>query len=339
MSGGVDSTACALILSAQYRVEGFFMRLPHRRSGAQEARVRAIADRLGIALRVVDLQEPFEEMVLSPFVSEYFSGRTPNPCMICNHRVKFGMLLKTILAAGCDKMATGHYVRLLDDGPRHRLFQGLDPVKDQSYFLSRLTQEQLAKLLFPLGEQRKEETYQLVETHGFLDFRGLESQDVCFLENREIATFLAAKAGSGDLSGPIVDSAGKTLGRHRGLFCYTIGQRRGLGIAADKPLYVVALDAAANTVVVGGDQELFADRVTVRDWHWLADAPPQDSGLYTVRIRSTHAGAPARLFPTPEGGEIHFQEKQRAITPGQFAVVYDGPELLGSAVIVGASIS
>lgn len=312
------------------------MRLPHRRADLQESRVRGIAERLGIPLRVVDLERAFEQEVLNHFSSAYFSGKTPNPCMVCNRTIKFGLLQEAILAAGHDKMATGHYARLVSDGPRPRLFQGVDQGKDQSYFLSRLSHQQLAKTLFPLGEQHKDDTYRLVEEQGFSDFRGLESQDVCFLENREIGGFLEARAGERDFSGAIVDSSGRRLGRHRGFFRYTIGQRRGLGIAAAEPLYVIALDAASNTVVVGSNQELFADRMAVSDWHWLTGTAPQGDRPFTVRIRSTHLGSPARLLLAGDKGEIRFQEQQRAITPGQFAVIYDGAELLGSAIIDGA---
>lgn len=312
------------------------MRLPHQRSAAQEERVRSIADRLGITLRVIDLRDAFEKEVLSPFADEYFCGRTPNPCMVCNHRIKFGMFQQAILGAGMDRMATGHYARLLAEGTRYRLYQGVDSSKDQSYFLSRLRQEQLATILFPLGERRKEDTYRLVEAQGFSDFRGLESQDVCFLENRQIGSFLAARSPRGDVSGLIRDSSGRVLGRHNGLFHYTIGQRRGLGISAAQPLYVVALDSATDTVVVGGDSELNSNRLLVRDWHWLAEAPPSTHQAYTVRLRSTHQGGQARLLLDEDGGEIRFEQAQRAITPGQFAVVYDGAELLGSAIIVGA---
>lgn len=312
------------------------MRLPHRRSAAQEERVRTIADRLGIALRVIDLRDAFEKEVLSPFADEYFRGRTPNPCMVCNHRIKFGMFQQAILGAGMDRMATGHYARLLAEGTRYRLYQGVDISKDQSYFLSRLRQEQLATALFPLGEQRKEDTYRLVEAQGFSDFRGLESQDVCFLENRQIGSFLRARSPQGGASGLIRDSSGRILGKHNGLFHYTIGQRRGLGISAAQPLYVIALDSATDTVVVGSDSELNSNRLLARAWHWLAEAPPSTHQAYTVRLRSTHQGGQARLLLDEDGGEIRFEQAQRAITPGQFAVVYDGAELLGSAIIVGA---
>lgn len=336
MSGGVDSTACALILSATHRVEGFFMRLPHQRSAAQEERVRSIADRLGITLHVIDLRDAFEQEVLSPFADEYFCGRTPNPCIICNHRIKFGMFHQAILGAGMERMATGHYARLLAEGTRYRLYQGVDSSKDQSYFLSRLRQEQLRTILFPLGKQHKEDTYRLVEARGFNDFRGLESQDVCFLENGQLGSYLEARSPLGASSGLIRDSSGRVLGKHNGLFHYTIGQRRGLGISAARPLYVIALDSATDTVVVGSDDELYSSRLLVRDWHWLAEAPPSPRQTYTVRLRSTHQGGQARLLLNEDDGEILFEQAQRAITPGQFAVVYDGAELLGSAIIVGA---
>lgn len=337
MSGGVDSTASALILSRRHRVEGFFMRLPHRRGAEQEERVRRLARNLDLPLHVIDLSEQFEEFVLSPFTDEYFSGRTPNPCMICNPTIKFGLLQERVLAQGLAAMATGHYARLVLDGPRPRLFRGVDRRKDQSYFLSRLCAEQLARTCFPLGDQDKEQTYRLVEDHGFSDFRGLESQDVCFLDPGELGDFLARRYGSDPVGGPIVDTSGKVLGRHRGLFRHTIGQRRGLGLAAPYPLYVIALHHDTNTVVVGEDRELYSNLVMVRDWLWLAGTPPQQGRPLTVCIRSTHKGAEAVLQPAAAGGGIRFSEPQRAVTPGQYAVVYDGDELLGSAVIVGAA--
>jgi tRNA-specific 2-thiouridylase len=256
--------------------------------------------------------------------------------MVCNHRIKFGMFHQAILGAGMDRMATGHYARLVAEGPRYRLFQGIDNSKDQSYFLSRLRQQQLATILFPLGEQRKEDTYRLVEAHGFNDFRGLESQDVCFLENRQLGSYLAARSPQGGSAGLIRDRSGRVLGKHNGLFHYTIGQRRGLGISAAQPLYVIALDSLTNTVMVGSDEELYSNRLQVSDWYWLAETPPSTQQAYTVRLRSTHQGGQARLLLDEDGGEIRFEQAQRAITPGQFAVVYDGGELLGSAIIVGA---
>ncbi len=335
MSGGVDSTACALLLRDQFLVEGFFMQLAQPHLAAQQERVMSLATRIGIPLQVIDLRQAFAEKVLHYFSGSYFQGLTPNPCVVCNREIKFGLFMDTILAAGMTKMATGHYAKTQKVGNLHRLFQGGDPKKDQSYFLSRLSQHQLARIIFPLGEWTKESTYRLVEEHGFDDFQGLESQDVCFFDNNEIGDFLRARAPGEEVEGPILSTSGKRLGSHRGLFRYTIGQRRGLGIAAAAPLYVVGLDVQENAVIVGSDQDLLRDRITVEHLHWLAESPPDQDKIYSVRIRSSHPGAPARLrLADDDHGEIFFDRPQRAITPGQFAVVYDGSELLGSGIIV-----
>ncbi len=336
MSGGVDSTACALLLRDHYQVEGFFMHLAQPDFTAQEERVQSIAARLGIPLHVIDLRRPFAEKVLNYFSDSYFKGLTPNPCVICNREIKFGLFMHAMLASGMTAMATGHYARIQKTGTAYRLYKGTDRKKDQSYFLSRLSREQLAKSIFPLGDRTKESTYHFVKEHGFDDFHGLESQDVCFLANNEIGNFLEDRASGIDTVGPIISTSGKRLGSHRGLFRYTIGQRRGLGIAFESPLYVVGLDVAANAVIVGGNQELLRDRILAEKFHWLAGSAPDKDKLYTVRIRYSHPGSIAKLALHADGsGEILFDAPQRAITPGQFAVVYDESQLLGSGIIVG----
>jgi tRNA-uridine 2-sulfurtransferase len=338
MSGGVDSTACAILLKETCQVEGFFMHLAQPNYAAHEERVQTIAARLGIPLQVIDLRRPFSDKVLEYFSGSYFQGLTPNPCVICNREIKFGLFMDAMTTAGMTAMATGHYARIMQDGKILRLFKGFDQRKDQSYFLSRLNQGQLAKVRFPLGERTKESTYQLVQEHGFNDFQGLESQDVCFLQNNEIGEYLENLAPSQDAAGPILSTSGKLLGKHRGLFRYTIGQRRGLGIAAEAPLYVVGLDVAQNAVIVGTNQDLMSNRILAERFHWLAGSPPDTDTLYTVRIRYSHQGSAARLVVLDDGrGEILFDEPQRAITPGQFAVVYDGDELLGSGIIVSGN--
>lgn len=335
MSGGVDSTACALLLRDQHPVEGFFMRLAQPACAAQEERVQSIAARLGIPLHIVDLRQEFEAKVLEYFSAEYFRGLTPNPCVVCNREIKFGLFLDAMISAGMSAMATGHYARLQTTGNLHRLFKGVDPKKDQSYFLSRLSQPQLARVLFPLGDRTKENTYRFVAECGFTDFQGLESQDVCFLDNNEIGQFLQDRAKADVTSGPILSSEGKQLGQHNGLFRYTIGQRRGLGIAAAAPLYVVDLDVGRNAVIVGSNQELLRDRTPVEHFHWLSGTPPDTAKTYIVRIRYSHPGASAQVTLDSHGrGEILFHEAQKAIAPGQFAVVYEGDELLGSGIIV-----
>ena len=335
MSGGVDSTACALLLRDHHEVQGFFMHLAQPNFSAQKDRVEELAARVGIPLQIIDLRAAFEQKVLDYFSSSYFCGRTPNPCVICNREIKFGLFLQAILASGMTHMATGHYARIEQLGNIYRLFMGNDPSKDQSYFLARLSQQQLAKVVFPLGASTKERTYQFVEEHGFHDFHGLESQDVCFLANNEIGNFLEARSSQQIMEGPILSTSGRHLGTHHGLFRYTIGQRKGLGIASDAPLYVIELDVEKNAVIVGKNEELFRHRISVEQLHWLAGAPPDTTREYTVRIRYSHRGSAAKLeLHAGDDGEIIFHEPQRAITPGQFAVIYDNTELLGSGIIV-----
>ncbi len=336
MSGGVDSTACALLLRDHCQVEGFFMHLSQHNFTAQRERVQSIAVRLGIPLHVIDMRQPFEAKVLDYFSGSYFKGLTPNPCIICNQEIKFGLFMDAMVSAGMTAMATGHYARIIKTGNIYRLYMGNDRKKDQSYFLSRLNQKQLAKIIFPLGDRTKESTYRFVEEHGFDDFHGLESQDVCFLANNELGNFLEGRAPGEDTVGPIISTSGKHLGSHRGLFRYTIGQRRGLGIAFESPLYVVGLDIEANAVIVGSNHDLLRDRILAEKFHWLAGTAPDTDTMYTVRIRYSHPGSIAKLGLLADGsGEILFDEPQRAITPGQFAVVYDDTELLGSGIIVG----
>jgi tRNA-specific 2-thiouridylase len=338
LSGGVDSTACALLLREQYEVKGFFMQLAQPNFAAQKTRVETIAKRLGISLQIINLQQEFKQKVLDYFSGSYYLGLTPNPCVICNREIKFGLFMEAILGAGMDLMATGHYAKIEKSGDVYHLHKGNDPKKDQSYFLSRLTQEQLAKVIFPLGEQTKESTYRFVEKHGFDDFKGLESQDVCFLENNQIGDFLKDLSDVENNAGSIVSTSGKVLGHHKGLFRYTIGQRKGLGISSETPLYVVGLDAIGNRVIVGRNEELFKDRIQVEKLHWLSNQAPDTTINYTVRIRYSHSGSAAKLVLNDNGnngyGGIIFDEPQRAVTPGQFAVIYHGTELLGSGIIL-----
>jgi tRNA-specific 2-thiouridylase len=334
LSGGVDSTACALLLREHYQVKGFFMQLAQPNFTAQKSRVESIAKKLGISLQVINLQQEFAQKVLDYFSGSYFQGLTPNPCVVCNREIKFGLFMEAILGSGMDAMATGHYAQINKKDGVYHLHSGVDPKKDQSYFLSRLTQAQLAKIIFPLGKQTKDETYRFVKKHGFNDFHGLESQDVCFLENNQIGIFLENCSTEHNTAGPIVSTAGKILGRHKGLYRYTIGQRKGLGISSETPLYVIALDATTNTVIVGKNEELFKKQIEVEKLRWLTEKAPDLTLNYQVRIRYSHRGATARLRADDNGyGEIFFQEPQRAVTPGQFAVIYQDTELLGSGII------
>jgi tRNA-specific 2-thiouridylase len=334
MSGGVDSTVTARLLARQgHEVRGLFMALAQPDLAVQVARVREVADRLGVALTVVDLSQVFGRQVLDYFVRSYYQGRTPNPCVVCNPKVKCGQLLAEALALGCEALATGHYVRRQATADGSVLLKGLDAGKDQSYFLCGLGQQELARLRFPLGELHKEEVYGLAEEFGFHDFRGRESQDVCFLKERTVQQFLEEYGGAVPRPGQVVDLQGRVRGHHQGIHRYTVGQRRGLGIPAAEPLYVVGLDAPANRVIVGGDDDLWQQGLVVTEMNWLAGRPPSLPATLTVKIRYRHAGAAALVSATDTGCRIDFAAPQRAITPGQFAVLYDGERLLGGGEI------
>ena len=334
MSGGVDSTVTAALLQgAGAEVRGVFMLLGQPDQAAQVDKVRGLAERLGISLEVVDLHAEFAARVISYFRASYFRGETPNPCVVCNRTIKLGLLLDQVLASGAEFMATGHYVRLHrdPDGGRH-LLRGLDPSKDQSYFLCGLGPEQLRHLLFPLGEKHKSEVYELAAGLGLQFTPSQESQDVCFLKGRELGDFLA-EAAPPDLAGPVVTTAGREVGRHAGIYNFTIGQRRGLGIPAHAPYYVVGLEAAGNRVVVGSSAELFRDRLLVPEVNWLAGVPELPTEL-AVQIRYRQRPVAATVSLAPGGGaEVVFGDPQRAVTPGQFAAFYRGEELLGGGVI------
>ncbi|MDR0476948.1 MAG: tRNA 2-thiouridine(34) synthase MnmA [Desulfobulbaceae bacterium] len=334
LSGGVDSTMTAHILLGQgHAVVGFFMELAQPDLDKNRERAQAMATRLGIELRSVDLRQEFQRRVLNYLRAQYRRGLTPNPCLVCTREIKFGLLRRAMIDAGIDAMATGHYATIYqDDGPR--LYKGVDSGKDQSYFLASLGREQLTGLLLPLGRYYKRDVVAMAAAQGFTGFPG-ESQDVCFLAGQSVGDFLANELD--DSQGPILTTAGQEIGRHRGLFRYTIGQRRGLGLPDATPWYVLRLDPRRNTVIVGKDEELFAQSLTTSPVNWLR--PPVDFlGLFTVRIRSNHAGGMARLLPEASGGlTIHFLEAQRAVAPGQFAVIYDHDEVLGSAVITASN--
>jgi tRNA-specific 2-thiouridylase len=332
MSGGVDSTACALLLLQHHDVHGFFMRLAGPDLDKQEQRARTVANQLGIDLQIIDLSREFSTTILHYFTTTYQQGLTPNPCMICNHTIKFGIFMDAILASGMDAMATGHYARIEKDGDTYQLYKGSDKTKDQSYFLARLDHCQLSRSLFPLGEHQKKEAYQLVEEHGFSDFRGQESQDICFLESTPVGQFLSERIPQAEQTGRIVTREGQDLGVHQGLFHYTIGQRRGLGIADISPWYVTALEPETNTVIIGKEEDLYRDTLLIHQPHWLQ--APDEEQTYQIKIRYRHQGADARIKRIDDRHwEIHFKTPQRAITPGQFAVIYDNDRVLGCGEI------
>ncbi len=298
MSGGVDSTCVALMLRKHYNVTGFFMQLGQPDLGYQLKRVRGVADKLQIPLRIIDLQNQFESKVIQYFCDSYMEGKTPNPCMVCNRQIKFGQFMDHILNHDIDKVATGHYANISMDKGIYSLHKGKDQKKDQSYFLAKLGQQQLSRVLFPLGNMRKDEIYDIAETNGFTDFRGQESQDICFLSNTRVPDFISQQTTPPPPKGDIVTSDGTILGVHRGLSHYTIGQRRGLGICHSSPYYVVALDSLNNRVVVGKESDLYCDTAVLTNIHWT-NTPAEFDKKYRVKIRYSHHGAAVKFNDTP----------------------------------------
>jgi len=332
MSGGVDSSLAAVLLLEQgHEPQGYFMDLPLPRAEERWQRARGVAKQLGIPLRRIDLRQFFHTHVIEPCVATWRQGRTPNPCIVCNAAVKFGALLDLALADGMTALATGHYVRLWRDGSGSlRLRQALDPGKDQSYFLCRIPASRLEKLLFPLGELHKTEVRARAEALGLATAQ--ESQDVCFLEGNTVAELLA-RHGAPPSPGRIVTADGRELGMHQGMQQYTVGQRRGLGKPDASPWYVLRLDAGDNRVVVGKNEELYTRRLLLRELDWRGPQLPWQGQL---RLRSRQRACAARLLPLHNGGwPVECDEPQRAVTPGQYAVLYDGDLVLGSGEIQG----
>ena len=337
MSGGVDSSVAAALLQRQgARVQGVFMALAQPDLAEQVDRVRAVADFLQIPLTVVDLAEPFQREVVDYFCAGYFAGKTPNPCVVCNRTIKCGLLLDQARESlGAELLATGHYARLSgDEATGYRLRKGVDPQKDQSYFLGLLTQAQLAYLCFPLGSLRKQEVYGLAAEFG-LTFRDTpESQDICFLKDQSVAEFLAAHSPGHGRPGPLLTLQGQELGRHAGIHHYTIGQRRGLGLPDATPWYVAGLDLERNAVLVGKEADLWQQEVWLSAVHWLHGQSPSLPLVCEVKIRSRQPVCLAEIAGHASGGvRLTFSEPQRAVTPGQFAVFYEGEMVLGCGEI------
>ncbi len=337
MSGGVDSSVTAALLKRRgFETHGVFMTLGGDKDGRNARRAVEIADFLEIPFTVLDLSLEFKKEVLDYFQQTYEQGLTPNPCAVCNRTIKFGRLMDYALGRGMDYLATGHYARLCRDnsGPV-RLLKGADATKDQSYFLCRLRQPQLAHALFPLAAVHKREVYEMAAELGLKGRHGTESQDVCFMAGRSLNEYFAAclpPAAAGDF----VTLKGERKGRHRGIRHYTIGQRRGLGIPDATPYYVVALNAAANEVVIGKDDDLWQRRLMVGDINWLPGQAPELPAEFSVKIRYRHQGAVALVRAAAKGLFIEFNEAQRAVTPGQFAVLYQDDEVIGSGRIIRA---
>lgn len=361
MSGGVDSSVTAhLLMSQGYECVGATMRLydaatAGRADGAECGNLRdiddaaALAARLGIPHHVVDCRREFDRDVVERFVSAYEAGLTPNPCVLCNRALKFGRLFEVADELGCDYVATGHYARVeaLPQGG-FRLAKGADAAKEQSYFLYTLTQERLARTLFPLGGLVKErDVREIAREQGLAAASKSDSQGICFVPDNDFASFIERRRGRELPAGDIVNAAGEVLGRHRGAIRYTIGQRKGLGVALAHPVFVTRVDAASNTVVLGESEDLDAGGLAAGDWVWSAPAREMEDALdaagerglpVCAKVRYHQPDQRARLLRGDAPGEMHleFELPQRAIAPGQAVVVYDGETVLGGGTALRA---
>lgn len=348
MSGGVDSSVTAALLKEQgHEVIGMTMQIwDYSKFTAEHGGTfgtccslddvydaRRVADSLDIPFYVINFEKEFQQQVIDSFCDDYFAGRTPNPCVLCNQVLKFELLLRKARELEADFLATGHYARI-DEGPKGFLLRkGLDPKKDQSYFLFTLTGEQMERVLFPLGGMTKEEVRHHASRFELRVAEKAESQDICFVPDGDYVRFLEEERGAGAMDGQIVHVSGKVLGHHKGTYRYTVGQRKGLGIGWTEPLFVVGIDAGKKQVVVGEKQYLYSTELTLHGVVWGGEEPKE--ALKTrCRIRYRHQEVPAVVTPLPEGrAKVVFEEPQRGVTPGQAAVFYEGDLVLGGGWI------
>jgi len=346
MSGGVDSSlTAALVKSRGYDTMGITLKLSpgegkggsfrgKSQKGIEDATV--VARKLNIPHRVFDVRQEFEEKVIERFCREYLSCRTPNPCILCNASIKFGALLSHARTQGADYVATGHYARVAYDAIKGRflLKKGKDLQKDQSYFLCSLNQDQLRSVMFPLGEFTKSEVREKAHGFGLTVSDKPESQEICFIPDNDYVAFIKSRYAEQERPGPIVSTKGDVLGEHKGIFSFTIGQRKGLNIAQGYPLYVISLDEHTNSVVVGRKEEAFRQSLTASRINWIAMESLPNPIALKARIRYRHSENAARVIPlSPDQVRVEFNQPQLAITPGQAVVFYDGDIVMGGGWI------
>jgi tRNA-specific 2-thiouridylase len=346
LSGGLDSAvAAALLKKENHQVTGLHFRTgyeapsddvdPSGQSSSVDSWAERVAAQIGIPLEVVDYSEAFENVVVRYFVDAYQSGQTPNPCMVCNQRIKFGFMLEEAKVRGASALATGHYARIHhEENGRFYLTKGADPEKDQSYFLALLNQEQLSQASFPLGTYTKKEVKEMAGLFGLTSFRGGESQELCFVGEPNYKEFLSGRAGLSSKPGAIVNSTGDVMGHHNGLHAFTIGQRKGINIPGPAPYYVLRIDHQQNQLVIGSKSELAGTECLVTQINWIGIEPPDIPISVQTRIRYRHQEAESTLMPLDdESSKVRFSEPQYAITPGQAAVFYQGQRVLGGGWI------
>ena len=346
MSGGVDSSVAAwLMKDAGFECMGATMRLyNNQKFNDQESSccslddvedARSVAVRLGMPYYVFNFTEDFEKQVMDKFVTCYECGLTPNPCIDCNRYLKFDLLLRRAITLGCDYIVTGHYAQIRqEENGRFSMYKAADAAKDQTYFLYSLTQEQLAHTQFPLGGLTKAQVRQIAEAQGFINARKHDSQDICFVPDGDYFTFLERYTQKSYAPGDFLDEKGQVVGKHHGAVGYTLGQRKGLGVALGTPVYVCGKDMSANTVTVGPNESLFHKALRANDWNWMPFAELTAPLRVWAKTRSRMMEQPATVYPEENGyARVEFEEAQRAITPGQAVVLYDGDQVIGGGTI------
>ncbi len=347
MSGGVDSSLAAkLMKDAGYDCIGCTMKLydnedvglsrGHTCCSLDDVEdARNVAYKMGMPYYVFNFKEGFRESVIERFVEAYESGKTPNPCIDCNRYMKFDKLFERAKVLGCDYVVTGHYARIEEADGVFFLKKALDEAKDQSYVLYSMTQEQLGHTMFPLGNMRKSQVRRLAEEYGFINAAKPDSQDICFVPDGDYVSFLKRYTGKNYVPGAFLDPEGNVLGTHNGTVHYTIGQRKGLGIAFGKPMYVKHIDAKNNTVTLAEERDLYEDTLTAADFNWIRGQAPAADIKCQAKIRYRQKEQPAIAYPMPDGTvKVTFEHPQRAITPGQAVVLYDGDIVLGGGRIM-----
>ena len=335
MSGGVDSSVtAALLIEKGYEVEGIHLVLSPDDKGEAGKDAQAVADKLGIPLHIMNFQEEFEKNVIDYFTDEYLNGRTPNPCIKCNETIKFGLMLDKALEMGADYIATGHYAKIRHSFGRY-LLEKSPSSKDQSYFLSRLTQKQLKHTLFPICEYEKEDTRKIAEKYGLPVAKKADSQEICFIPDNNYAEFIVDRTGIKPERGNFIDSDGKILGEHKGILYYTIGQRKGLGVSFGEPMFVTRILPETNEILLAPDGFQKEQAFVVENMNYISMPKPLSAEVNVdVKIRCQAKPAPAHVVPLSDGSvRVEFFEPQRAITPGQAAVLYDGNTVIGGGYI------
>lgn len=345
MSGGVDSSVAAYLVKAGgYDCIGVTMRLFDGEETKEQKSccslddvldAKSVADKLGIPHYAFNFKSDFESKVIENFIAAYEQGATPNPCIECNRHLKFSALFDRARALGCDYIVTGHYAKIVKNGDKFLLCRAADLSKDQSYVLYSLTQEELSHTLFPLGEMHKDETRGIAESQGFYNALKPDSQDICFIPDGDYAAFIRRRTGREYPPGDFVDTNGKVLGKHEGIINYTIGQRKGLGIALGTPAYVKEIDCKNNRVVLCSNEELFKSELVADNFNWVSGEAPKGEVRCTAAVRYRGALKPA-VAEVTEGNRVRvkFLSPQRAVTPGQAVVLYDGDVVLGGGTIL-----